>query len=116
MSKGRIALILGSVAAIITSGLTFAMWMANGIVYGSLVGLKGREQDLVVARERAAVALTAAIFFQAVAIFTTASWLPRMQLTGILGTTLRLALGLAISLVGAGLTLALVLQVIRVTH
>mgnify|MGYP005814878207 CR=1 FL=1 len=116
MSRGRIALILGSVAAILTSGVAFAMWMANGIVYGSLVGLKGREHDLVVARERAVIALTAAIFLQAVSMFTTASWLPRMQLTGILGTTVRLAFGLAISLVGAGLALALVLQVIRVAH
>jgi hypothetical protein len=116
MSKGRIAPILGSFAAILTSGLAFAMWMANGIVYGGLVGLKGREQDLAVAHERAAIALTVAILLQAVAMFTTASWLPRTQLTGILGTTVRLAFGLAISLIGAGLALVLVLQVIRVTH
>lgn len=116
MTKGRGALLLGSVGAILTSGLAFAMWMANGIVYGSLVGLKDREHDLAVARERAAIALAAAILLQAVAMFTTASWLPRIQLTGILGTTVRFALALAISLVGAGLALALALQVIRMAH
>lgn len=116
MTKGRIALLLGSVAAILTSALAFAMWMANGIVYGSLVGLKNREHDLAVAHERAAIALTAAILLQVVAMFMTASCLPRTQLTGVLGTTVRLTLGLAISLVGSGLALAVGLQVIRMVN
>lgn len=116
MTKGRIALLLGSVVAILTSGLAFAMWIANGIVYGSLVGLKNREHDLAVASERAVIALTAAILLQAVAVFTTAAWLPRMQMNGVLGTTLRCALALAISLLGAGVALAAVLQVIRMVH
>ncbi len=116
MAKSRLALLFSSVGAILTSGLAFAMWMANGIVYGSLVGLKNREHDLAVARERAVIGLTAAILLQAVAMFTTASWLPRMQPTGVLGTILRFGLALAISLVGAGLALAIVLQVARMVH
>lgn len=116
MTKGRLVLLLGSVAAILASALAFAMWMANGIVYGSLVGLKDRAHDLTVARQMAVTALAAALLLQVAAMFMTASWLPRMQLTGALGTTVRLALGLAISLVGAGLALAVGLQVIRMLN
>lgn len=116
MTKGGVSLLLGSLGAIIASGLACAMWMANGMVYGSLVGLKDREHDLSVAGGSAVIALTAAILFQAIGIFATASWLPRRQLTGIVGTTVRFALALAVSLAGTGLVLALLLLVIRSVH
>jgi hypothetical protein len=116
MTKGRVALIVGSTGAILTSGVALAIWVANGIVYGSLVGLKDRGHDLAVAHVRATIALTAAILLQVIAMFTTASWLPRMQPNRVVRTPLRFALALVISLLGAGLALVLVLQTIRMTH
>jgi hypothetical protein len=38
MMTRRITLATGSVGAVVASGLALAMWIANGIVYGSLVG------------------------------------------------------------------------------
>lgn len=116
MTKRRIAAVVGSVGAIVASGLAFAMWMANGIVYGSLVGLKNREHDLAIARDRAMIALTAALLLQVLAMFTTASWLPRGQFGGAARTAARFVFAFVISVAGAAMALALILQISRFLH
>ena len=112
----KTALIFGSVAAIAASGLALAMWIANGIVYCSLVGLRGREHDLAIAHERAMIALAALGVLQLVAMLTTASWLPRGQLSGAVGAALRFVLALVISGAGAGAVLIVTLQISRWVH
>ena len=116
MTMRRITLVAGSIGAIVASGLALAMWIANGIVYGSLVGLKGREHQLAIAQERSVIALGALILLQGVAMFMTAGWLPRGQLRGAVSLIARLLSALVISAAGAGLVLVVVLQISRWTH
>jgi hypothetical protein len=116
MTMRRITLVAGSIGAIVASGLALAMWIANGIVYGSLVGLKGREHQLAIAQQRAVIALGALILLQGVAMFMTAAWLPRGQLRGAVSLVARLLSALVISAAGAGLVLVVVLQISRWAH
>ena len=57
----RLATGIGAVAA---SAALVLMYMANGIAYGSLVGLKGREHDMQSLASREIAAITAAIICQ----------------------------------------------------
>jgi hypothetical protein len=60
------------------------MYMGNGIAYGSLVGLKGRESDLQALASRGMVGLAAAAIFQIMA------WVAfRFSCSPVAGTKLR---------------------------
>jgi hypothetical protein len=43
-SKAKSARVIGSIGAMATSAVFFAMYVGNGIAYGSIVGLKGVRQ------------------------------------------------------------------------
>lgn len=60
----RVAVGVGAVAA---SAAFWLMYMANGIAYGSLVGLKGRELDMQAMSSRATMAIIVAIVCQMLA-------------------------------------------------
>jgi hypothetical protein len=58
---------------VIVAAYFWLTYVAQGIVYGSIVGLPGREQDLAAFGSRAMRALKIAVCFEALAI-ATVSW------------------------------------------
>jgi hypothetical protein len=100
------------------SAFFIAMYLANGVVYGSLVGLKGRESDLQIARIRSSRALAIALVLQVVAIVMTMLSLARPNLeTSTFSfdqwcrTFWRLAISIIISIIGTALIFMLILKV-----
>jgi hypothetical protein len=110
MTKSNATRIAAILAAMAASAVLFAMYVANGVVYGSLVGLKNREHDLHVASARGKTALAVALCLQIVVIVTTAFSLPRQNLQ----LPARLVIGGAVSVLGTVVTFALFLQIIRI--
>jgi len=87
-----IALMLGATVCIVG-------YAANGIVYGDLVGLRGREHDLHLAGVRALYFLFVVIGLQIAAGVSIVSLLPR-RLARARGAVARFAIGLSISIAG----------------
>jgi len=113
--------ISASVAAMIASAICFLVYVANGIVYGDLVGLKSREHDLQVEAMRASVALAFAAGLQLVAIIAISSSLPRRIKPS--DTVERwvirlwhLAIAIVVSGLGTALIYGLILKLGRVFH
>ena len=63
---------LAGFLALVSAG-AWISYMGQGIAYGSIVGLPGREQDLAVFGSRAMTALRIAVVLEALAI-ATVSW------------------------------------------
>lgn len=61
--------LIAGIVAVVASAVFWLMYAANGIAYGSLVGLKGREHDMQVMASRGTAAFLIASVFQVV------SWL-----------------------------------------
>jgi hypothetical protein len=114
MTKGNVARIVAILAAMAASAVFITIYVANGIVYGSLLGLKNREHDLQVASSRGKGALVLALCLQIVAIVTTAFSLPRQNVRNRSVTVGRLVIGALVSVVGTALIFALVLQVVKI--
>jgi len=95
------------------SAVFFAMYVGNGIAYGSIVGLKGREADLQNIRTRGTMAFALALVLQVLALLATFSWLPASKPPGRFGALRRAGIALALSLAGTALILVLFFQINR---
>jgi hypothetical protein len=89
------------------------MYVGNGIAYGSIVGLKGREADLQNIRTRGTMALVLALVLQGLALLATFSWLPTSEPPGWSEVLRRSGIALALSLAGTALMLVLFFQISR---
>jgi hypothetical protein len=61
--------LIAGIVAVVASAVFWLMYAANGIAYGSLVGLKGRGHDMQVMASRGTTAFVIASVFQVVAWF-----------------------------------------------
>ena len=110
-----------SVAAMAISAIFVVMYVANGMVYSSLVGLKSREHDLQIASVRANVALALALGLQIVAITMTMSSLawwgkatPSSPLEHLVVTLWRLVISVVVSILGTALIFELIFKIGRI--
>jgi hypothetical protein len=107
-----------SIAAMAGSAIFVMMYVANGIVHGSLVGLKGRENDLKIASVRTTWALAFALGLQIVAITVTMQSLarrgpetPAFSLERWVMTLWHLAISILVSILGTALIFELILKI-----
>jgi hypothetical protein len=110
MTRSTGSQVIGALIAMLASAVFIVMYVANGIVYGSLVGLKNREHDLQVASIRGKTALALAVSIQVVAMVTTAFALSRQNLQA----RARIIIGGIVSILGTAVIFVLLLQIIRV--
>lgn len=101
---GLYIVLAGAAILIVTAALSWFAYMANGIAYGSLKGLPGRETALNELRSRSAVALGLAVSSEALAV-AAASWL---LIAGRMQWVTRLWMSLAIAGMADVFTFALV--------
>jgi hypothetical protein len=121
MKRNLIPLICG-LTEMFASAICFLMYMANGIVSGSLVGRRGREHDLQIASIRASWAIVFALGLQIVAILMTMLFLTRyhsqtssFKLNRRFVAFCLLPISLAVSILGTDLILGLVLMISKPT-
>lgn len=111
----RIPVIVGcglSAALMVGSAVYFAGYVANGIIYGNMVGLRGREPDLRTASLHGLVFLLIAAVLQIAAASSVAAWVPRKsEITR--SVLARLAVGLAISIAATAVLFLIFLRVNR---
>lgn len=107
-----------SVAAMAGSAIFVMMYVANGIVHGSLVGLKGWENDLQIASVRATWALAFALGLQIVAITMTMLSLarrgpetPAFSLERWVIILWHLVISIVVSILGTALIFGLILKI-----
>lgn len=107
-----VPLIIG-VVALIASAIFWLMYMGNGIAYGSLVGLKGRESDLQALASRGMIGLAAAVIFQIAAwVALRFSWSPLAE-TGFRGRVTAWAVAIPIALAGTIVLVAIFVSLNR---
>ncbi len=94
-----------STVAVAASAAFWLMYMANGIAYGSLVGLKGREYDMQIMASRGITALIVAVVCQILAWIMLVSGLRQADGTNLWGKLKAWAVAVSVSLIG---TLALI--------
>lgn len=68
VSRSRAVVLTVGILMVLSSGVAWFMYMANGIAYGSIVGLRGRDADLNTFRFRAEAFLASAALLQAIGI------------------------------------------------
>jgi hypothetical protein len=87
-----------AILILLTSGVLWVMFMANGIAYGSIVGLPGREGDIRTLQLRAEVSLTSAVLTQVIGVSLIVPILilrlPSIAASSILRLTIPIAMGL----------------------
>lgn len=106
------------VVAVLASAFFFMIHVANGVVYGSLLGLNSRQHDLQIASLRSRMALTLALGLQVVAILTIMSSLTRrIEPSDALERWVirfwHLALSVVVSGLGTALIFGLILKLAR---
>jgi hypothetical protein len=90
-----------AVFLLVPSAREWIIYMGQGIAYGSIVGLPGREQDLALYGERAMAALKVAVTSEALAVGL-ASWIFTSSRTVIV----RLCIAIVLATAAALLTFA----------
>lgn len=101
------------VMALIASAIFWLMYMGNGIAYGSLVGLKGRESDLQALASRGMVGLAAAAIFQITAwVAFRFSWSP-VAGTKLRGRVTAWAVAIPVALAGTVVLIAIFVSLNR---
>ena len=101
-------------AAMAGAAICVAGYVANGIVYGSLVGLKGREQDLRTSRSHGELFLLGTVALQLVAAACMAWLIPRHAAIGTAAA--RFITGATISVAGTLLLFGLFVRWDRASH
>jgi hypothetical protein len=107
----------------IASAIFFVMYIANGIVCGSLVGLKEHEHYLQLASIRANWALPIALVLQVIVIAMTMlsltrrhSEIPAFSLEHLPITLWYLVISVAIAILGTGSTFWLILKIAKIAE
>lgn len=113
MNKSSIMRVTLTGSATVAAAFALLIYVAHGIAYGSLVGLKGRSVDLDTERLRATMFLLGGLALQIIAWLGTASVLPRRRPLTRWSTMARFVVALVVSLFGTVLVAILYLQVNR---
>jgi hypothetical protein len=106
--------LITGVVAIAASAVFWLMYVGNGIAYGSLVGLKGREHDMQITASRGTTAVIVAVICQMLAWIMLVSGLRQADGTSPWSRLKPWAVAVSVSLIGTLTLMALFLFVNRI--